>query len=291
MIMLGAIIGDMVGSVYEWENTSSLSFPIPDRKEHVTDDSVMTCAIASALLEGDMSKSSPDNLEKIRKKVIDEMRRWYLLFPDAGYGRSFLSWLKGENGYLPYGSYGNGAGMRISPIGWLATSEENLFALAKCCTDITHDHEEGIKGAEAIALGVFLSLHGCKKEEIRKRLLFFYPELADIDLLLEKGRRQGFDFSCQGTVPLAIAAFLKAKDEEETIRLAVSLGGDSDTIACMAGSLAEAYWQKDSVSGIERLLWPSIPEKIRDVVLLFHGKDRKGKILSEIEPSKKPSGI
>lgn len=268
--MIGAIVGDIIGSVYEWNNVFDTDFPIPDPRGHVTDDSVMTTAVASALCKSCPKDFSKKELETFQSTLIKEFRLWYQRYPDVGYGERFLSWLKGSNGYRPYGSYGNGSAMRISPVSFVCQSEREVLLLADATTRITHDHVDALLGGKALALGTFLALHGNRKEEIQKRLSLYYPELSDVDLVLEKGKGKGFDFSCRGTVPLAIASFLKGRNEEEVFRLAVSLGGDSDTIASMAGALAEAFYFPDCLSSLEKSVLISVPKVMLERILDFH---------------------
>lgn len=286
--MIGAIVGDVIGSVYEWDNIFDTDFPIPDSRGHVTDDSVMTVAVAEALEKAFPLDFSKGGMARFRMVLVQEFRHWYRLYPNVGYGKGFRKWLDGENGYQPYGSYGNGAGMRVSPVAWACATEEEVLLLSDAVTAITHDHPDAIKGARAISLGTFLALHGFDKKTIADRLSSFYPELSDAGAVLVNGKGKGFDFSCRGTVPLAIAAFLKGNSEEAVIRLAVSLGGDSDTIACMAGSLAEAFYHPSTLSSMEKSILLGIPEDIKNTILSFHLRFETKKAEAIEEYLKKP---
>ena len=242
--MLGAIIGDIVGSRFEFMDD------IRRRKDFVlftpscmpTDDTFMTLAVAEALL---LSKG---DTEALKEKVISSMKKVANDHPDTSWGERFYSWLFEESDPKPYNSFGNGAGMRISPVGWVAEDEEELKELSRIVTAVSHDHPEGIKGAEAVAMGVYLARKGKDKTEIRQRLRDYYPQLDDESFTIKNIHgRYGYDdegkwVTCQGSVPQAIIAFLDSEDFEDAIRNAVCIGGDSDTIGAMAGAIAEAYY-------------------------------------------------
>lgn len=229
--MIGAIIGDMVGSIYEFNNIKSTDFPFWNRKCSVTDDSVMSVAVAKWLLED--SGHTPEHLVK----CMVELGRKY---PRVGYGGHFRMWLMFDNPQ-PYNSWGNGAGMRVSPVGFYAGSLEYAERLAEVSAAVSHNHPEGIKGAQAISASIFLARSGKSKDEIREYVSDRFGYDLDRKIVdIREGYR--FDVSCQGSVPEAIIAFLDSDDYESAIRLAVSIGGDSDTIACMTGAIAEAYY-------------------------------------------------
>ena len=233
--MLGAIIGDICGSVYEFNNEKRMDkVELFARGCFPTDDSVMTAAVARALMD-----SQGDSDSVIRQTLVDAMHYYGHLFPRAGYGGRFFHWLS-KNGTRPYNSFGNGSGMRVSPAGWLyGTLEETLHA-AKLTAEVTHDHPEGIKGAQAIAAAVFLARTVRSKTEIRQ---FVEENFYALDFTLDEIRPYyAFDETCQGSCPQAIEAFLEGDSFEDVIRKAISLGGDSDTIAAMAGAIAEAYF-------------------------------------------------
>ena len=233
--MLGAIFGDIVGSVYEFNNTADLHFPLLSRYSRPTDDSIMTLAVARALME---TWGQPD--DAIRAALVREMRDFGARYPNGGYGGRFSDWLAADDPQ-PYGSFGNGSAMRVSPVGWLCGTMEGTLHLARLTAEVTHNHPEGIKGAQAIAAGVFLARAGQDKDAILRSLTerFHYDLTRTLD---EIRPTYGFYEICQKSVPEAIRAFYEGETYEDVIRRAVALGGDSDTIACMAGALAEAYY-------------------------------------------------
>lgn len=241
--MLGAIIGDIVGSRFEFseDDNRGKDFAFFASTCRATDDSFMTIAIAKALF---LSKG---NLEKLHDYAISCMQEVGRDHINTGWGGGFYKWILSSSP-KPYQSYGNGAGMRVSPVGWVSESEQEVKTLSKIVTQVSHDHEEGLKGAECVAMGVYLARIGKTKQEIRERLSEYYPILKDetftIDSLYGK---YGYDdygnwVTCQGSIPQAIIAFLESDSFENAVRLAVSIGGDSDTIGAMAGSIAEAYY-------------------------------------------------
>ncbi len=231
--MLGAIIGDIAGSRFEWHNHRSKEFELFTERCRPTDDSIMTFAIAKALLscEGDYSD--------LGEKAVYWMRKIGQPYSDCGYGGSFYSWMYSDDP-KPYGSYGNGAAMRVSPCGFIARDLDEAKALSKAVTEVTHNHPEGIKGAESVTAAIYLAREGSTKEEIREMIESEYYRL---DFTLD-GIRDSYRFNatCQGSVPQAIEAFLEADDFEDAIRNAISIGGDSDTIAAITGGIAEAYF-------------------------------------------------
>ena len=241
--MLGAIIGDMVGSIYEFNNIKDKRFFFLTKYSTITDDSVMTMAIARAQL--DCNEDIKGKLEfyeqKLYNKCIEYMVYYGKRFPKAGYGRRFAKWLKNDN-RTPYGSYGNDSAMRVSPVGWFCDSLEDTLHIAEITATPSHNHEEGIKGAQAIAAGIYLLRTGSSKEEVKQYVsdTFGY----DLDRKLDDIRpNYTFHVSCQKSVPEAFIAFLEGESFEDVIRNAISLGGDSDTIACMAGALAETIYE------------------------------------------------
>lgn len=236
--MLGAIAGDIIGSAYEHRPLKSKDFVLFHPRARYTDDSVLTIAVAAAILgDGDY------------RRAMHELGRRY---PDAGYGASFIQWLAADDP-APYGSWGNGAAMRVSPIGLAFDSVDTVLAEAARSAAVSHDHPEGIKGAQAAALAVYLARTTRDKARIRAEIgaRFGY----DLTRPLEALRRDyTFDVSCQGTLPAALLAFLDSDSYEDAVRNAVSLGGDADTLACIAGGIAEAYYGPVS---------PAIREKVR----------------------------
>ena len=224
--MIGAIAGDIIGSVYEFDPIKTTDFPLFQSNSVYTDDSVLTVAVADAILNG--------------KPYRDTVWTWGRRYPRAGYGGTFVRWLE-ANDPQPYGSWGNGSAMRVSPVGWAFATVDEVLQQAARSAEISHSHPEGVKGAQATALAIYLARTGADKARLRAALqeTFDYdltPTLADL--------RPGytFDVSCAGTVPPALIAFFEADSYEETVRNAVSLGGDSDTLACIAGSIAEAFY-------------------------------------------------
>ena len=231
--MLGAIIGDIVGSRFERHNHKSKDFELFTDRCRFTDDTAMTVAIAKALLEcnGDYTDLSNHAI-----RCMQEIGQKY---PNAGYGQIFYLWLH-KKAPEPYWSYGNGSAMRVSPVAYVAKSAQECINLADAITKVSHDHPEGMKGAEAAALATWGAMRGIPKGAIRAHIEEWYYILDfTIDEIRPKYR---FDASCQGSVPQAIEAFLESENFEDTIRIAVSLGGDSDTIAAIAGGIAGAYY-------------------------------------------------
>ena len=231
--MLGALIGDIAGSRFEMYNLKSKEFRFFDRKCRPTDDSIMSLAIAKALLGCD------GNYDGLSEKAVSTMQELGRLYPRAGYGGRFKKWLLAENPE-PYNSFGNGSGMRVGPCGYAAKSLDEAKELSAMVTRVTHNHPEGMRGAEAIATSVYLARTGKTKEEIKDHIQENYYWLGfTIDGIRDIYK---FDVSCQGSVPIALEAFLESTDFEDAIRTAISVGGDSDTIAAMTGAVAEAYY-------------------------------------------------
>ena len=234
--MIGAILGDMIGAPYEFDRSpKTKDFPLFQRKTEFTDDSVMTIAVAEALLK---TKGKTD--DEIRTALIISMRRWGRRYPDAGYGARFYRWLNAWHP-KPYGSYGNGAAMRVSAAGWLYDSLEETRHIAGLTAEVTHNHPEGIKGAQAAASAIFLARTGRGKDEIREYIIreFGYDLSRTCDQIRPDYHHVE---SCQETVPEAVTAFMEGTDFEDVIRTAVSLGGDCDTLTCIAGGMAEAMY-------------------------------------------------
>lgn len=224
--MIGAIAGDIIGSPYEWSNIKTTEFPLFGAQSVFTDDTVLTVAVAECLLY-DLDYTS-------------RFKAYYDRYPRAGFGGAFKQWARSFE-TAPYGSYGNGSAMRVSPVAWAFETWDEVQAEARLSAAVTHDHPEGIRGAQAIAAAIFLARTGQEKGAIKQRIeeTFAYDLNDTIDALRET---YSFDVSCQGSVPQAIIAFLESESYEEAVRKAISIGGDSDTLACMAGSIAEAYY-------------------------------------------------
>ena len=234
--MYGALLGDMIGAPYEFDRgDKTKEFPLFCKYSHFTDDSVMTIAVAEALLDFRFRED-----EDIKAGLVESMRKWGKKYPNAGYGRKFYHWLHSRHPE-PYGSYGNGSAMRVSSAGWLFDTIDETRHMARLTAEVTHNHPEGIKGAEATASAIFLARTGHSKDEIRDYIVreFGY----DLSRTCDQIRPEYYhNESCQKTVPEAITAFLEGTDFEDVIRTAVSLGGDCDTLTCIAGSIAEAYY-------------------------------------------------
>lgn len=231
--MIGAIIGDISGSRYERHNNKSKEFPLFDKKCRLTDDSIMSLAVAKAILE------SEGAVEELSHKAVIHMQGLGRAYSNAGYGGSFSKWIMTPDP-KPYNSYGNGAAMRVGPCGFAAGNIDEAKELSALVTKVSHNHPEGMKGAEAIAVAVYLAKTGETKDNIRK---YIEENYYQIDFTIDGIRdTYKFDVSCQGSVPVAFEAFFESSDFEDAIRLAISVGGDSDTIAAMAGSVAEAYY-------------------------------------------------
>jgi ADP-ribosylglycohydrolase len=225
--MIGAITGDIVGSVYEWYRIKTVEFPLFSDQSIFTDDTVLTIAVAKAIVHN--------------SSYVSTIRDFAMRYPDKSYGGYFREWIH-DHQMGPYNSWGNGSAMRVSPVGFAAQSEEWVLKEAKRSAEITHNHPEGIKGAQATAMAIFLAKRGNSKKDIKTKIEkeFGY----NLSRPIEKIRPDySFDESCQGTVPEAIISFLEASDFESTIRNAISLGGDADTLACIAGGIAEAYYR------------------------------------------------
>ncbi len=242
-IMRGAIVGDIVGSVYERAHTKSTEFPLLSEGSCFTDDTVLTVATAHALLtDGDFAAAY---------RTIGRQ------YPYAGYGGAFRRWLRVDDGG-PYNSFGNGSAMRVSPVAWVATSEAECLALAHDSAAVTHDHPFGDAGAQATALAIWMLRHGADKATVRAELAqrFAY----DLDRTVETIRPSySFDVTCQGSVSEAIIAFMDSDSVESAVRLAISLGGDADTQAAIAGSLAEAAY-----GGVPAALWQQVLPRLSD---------------------------
>lgn len=240
--MLGAIIGDIVGSRFEFNNTNSMDFELFTDESTYTDDTICTVAIADAILNG--------------KSYKDSLLEWCRKYPNpkGAYGGSFANWIHSADPQ-PYNSFGNGSAMRVSPIGWAFDSYQEVLEQAELSAAVSHNHPEGIKGAQCVADLIYHLRTGKIDKDAVKRCVenSFGYEIPPVDHIRETNT---FNETCQGTVPQAISCFLEAKDFEETIRLAISIGGDSDTIGAIAGSIAESYYpinENITTSAIERL--------------------------------------
>lgn len=254
-ILIGAIAGDIIGSIYEFNPIKSIDFPLFKEHSRFTDDTVMTIANADWLLTG-------DSLSGI---MLDYGNR----YPRAGYGKSFYNWLQ-KDIPQPYNSFGNGSAMRVSPVGWVLDTLEETLKKAKESAEITHNHPEGIKGAQATAACIYLARTGKSKQEIKGYIesTFGYNLSQTCD---EIRIAYQFDVTCQGSVPESIIAFLESKDFEDAIRLAISLGGDADTMGAITGSIAEAYY-RNVPDHIKEEILKRLPEEFINVMEKFYKK-------------------
>jgi len=243
--MIGAIAGDIIGSRWEMINYSAnksfenyLDFPLFTDQSKFTDDTVLSCAIAKVLME-----NNPE--DKIQQRFAEELKLFGRKYPLAGYGSSFIQWLDAP-GLEPGDSWGNGAAMRVSSVGFACKDLDSVLRIAKLSAMPTHGHPEGIAGAQAIAAAIFMATEKWEKKDIKKQItrMFSYDLYKTLDEI-----RPTYEFSsyARNTVPQAIIAFLEGDDYESTIRKAISIGGDSDTIACMAGGIAQAYYGIENI--------------------------------------------
>lgn len=259
--MLGAIIGDIVGSRFEWNNHRDKDFEFLTYKCFPTDDSIMSLAIAQAIL---VSKPNHSDLSKNAIECMQSVGRNY---PDCGYGGSFYNWMFSDNP-KPYNSYGNGAAMRVSPAGFAATSLEEAKELSRLVTEVTHNHPEGIKGAEATAVAIYLAKSGSSILEIRDYINDnYYPMNFTLDDIRDIYK---FNETCQDTIPQALQAFFESTDFEDAIRNAISIGGDSDTLAAICGGVAEAYY--GIPTDIRKHALTFLDQKLMQLLILFENK-------------------
>ncbi len=255
--MIGAIAGDIIGSVFEWNNIKTTDFPLFSKDSRYTDDTVHTIALADSIL---------NNIN-----YIDKLKEYTRAYPSADYGGDFQRWAFSED-RGPYNSWGNGAAMRVSPVGFAYSSLDEVLEKAKESAEVTHNHPEGIKGAQSTASSIFLAKNGKTKEEIK---LFIETQFGyNLNFTLDEIRpNYSFDVSCQGSVPQAIKAFLESESYEQSIRLAISIGGDSDTIACINGGIAQAFY-----GGVPEKIKRKIPkfldDNLNEVVIKFCTKYR-----------------
>ena len=253
--MLGAIVGDIVGSIYEFDNIKTKDFPFFGDGCGFTDDTVLTVAVADWLLDG-----TSDLTEKLVK--------WTCKYPGCSYGGMYLSWINKGSRRTPYGSYGNGSAMRVSPVAWVASDEDEVMALARSSAEVTHNHPEGIKGAQAAALAIWMAKENAPPEDIRRIISnkFKYDLAQTVDQIRAW---YTFDETCQKTVPQAIICALDATDFEDAIRNAISIGGDSDTVAAIAGGIAEGLF---GVPGeVEAKARSFLPVEFTEIIDRFRG--------------------
>lgn len=261
--ILGAIVGDVVGSKFEFNNFRSKNFKIPSSKEDkkqgydFTDDTIMTVAVCDILIHN--------------KDVVKTFQEYGLKYPSS-YGCSFSQWLRNKNP-LPYNSFGNGSAMRISPVGWFANSEEDVRKLSKKITQVTHNHPEGLKGAEVTAMCVYYARKGKSKDFIKKYVEQYYNLDFDYEVLK---KNYYFNETCQNTVPQAIYCFLISNNFEDCVRTSVSIGGDTDTLAAISCSIASAYYSKlndETVSKISLNIYDNfLPKEFKSILKEFFEK-------------------
>ena len=258
--MYGAILGDIIGSAYEFDshNCKSKVFPLFSSRSTFTDDTVMTLAVADAL----MKVTPEDSDETIKLELTRSMQAIGRHYPYCGYGGRFFRWMFSENPQ-PYGSYGNGSGMRVSSAGWFYDDLDTVLRMAKLTADVSHNHPEGVKGAQTIASAIFLARTGSSKADIKAYVEenFHYDLSRTCDEIRPTYHHVE---SCQGSVPEAVIAFLEGSDFEDVIRTAVSIGGDSDTIADMAGAIAEAFYGVPEELKTECRAW--LPEDLSKIL-------------------------
>jgi len=259
-LIIGAVAGDIIGSVYEWNNVKTLDFDLFCYKSKFTDDSVLTLATMYAIIN--------------QKDYAETYQSFSRNYPNRGYGGNFRDWIASDNPQ-PYNSWGNGSAMRVSPVGWYGGSLDDVMAEARRSAEVTHNHPEGIKGAQSTAAAIYMARTGKSKDEIKKFIVDTFQ--YNLDRKIDDIRRDyAFDESCQGSVPEAIIAFLESTDFENAIRLAISIGGDSDTIACITGGIAEAYYQAVPENIIENVL-KILPDELIEIIEQFSMKYRTGK--------------
>ncbi|MFQ5451303.1 MAG: ADP-ribosylglycohydrolase family protein [Nitrospinaceae bacterium] len=250
--MIGAIAGDIIGSVYENHNIKTTAFPLFSAESTFTDDTVLTVALADSILHD--------------ADFAAKLKEYYGLYPNAGYGSGFIRWASSPS-REPYNSWGNGSAMRVSPVGFACDTLEEVLDRAQKSAAVTHNHPEGIKGAQAAAAAVFLARTGKSKKAIAEYIAttFGYRLDEPLDSIREHYR---FDPSCQGTVPQAVTAFLESENFEDAVRKGVSIGGDSDTIACICGAIAHAFY-KEIPDPILDKVYQTLDSRLRRVVTLF----------------------
>ena len=232
--MIGAILGDIIGSRFEFNNYLGKDFELLTRRCEFTDDTVMTCAVAEALMD------SREDYSDLSEKAVAAMQRLGRLYPNAGYGARFYHWVFANNPQ-PYNSCGNGSAMRVSPVGFAARDVEEAKRLSAAVTCISHDHPEGMKGAEATAVAIVMARQGKSKEEIRAEMEKYYELSTSVDAYRRAWDGHGKEI-CQVSMPQALTCFFEGEDYEDVIRNCISIGGDSDTLAAIAGGIAEAYY-------------------------------------------------
>ena len=261
-MLMGAILGDIAGSIYEFDPHKSTDINLQDKRMDYTDDTIMTIAVADWIL---------NDKRHTMNGLVERMQQWGRRYPHpmGAYGNMFSQWLRSDNP-MPYNSWGNGSAMRVSAVGFAFDTLEETMNVAKKCAEVTHNHPEGIKGAQATAAAIFMARTDSPKEVIRRYITDTFG--YNLDRSCDDIRpTYGFAGSCQGTVPESIIAFLDSKDYEDALRLCISLGGDADTMGAITGAIAGAYYNKMPYAlyefGMDKL-----PKDIQNVVGLFNSK-------------------
>ena len=274
-MLFGAVIGDIVGSKYEFDNIRTKKFEFFDDDMFYTDDTVMSVAVYEAL-----KNTKENNYENLREETVKQMQLYGRQYPYCSYGGRFAMWLREPNPQ-PYNSFGNGSAMRVSPVAYFAESIEEVRELSKQVTDVTHSHPEGIKGAEATAVAVYMALNKCDKKEIKK---YIEDNYYNMDFDYEELRKNyRFNEICQDTVPQALYCFFESKDFEDAIRTGISIGGDSDTLCAITGAVAEAYYgvnkkmQKEALKYLDNHLKNKVIEAEMFVERNMKNSKKKGR--------------
>ncbi len=267
--MIGAIFGDIIGSRFEFHNILTKRFPLFDVNNTFTDDTVMTCAVAKALVD------SKDDFSNLSSTTVKDMLSVGRNYPNCGYGSKFIRWINTDDPQ-PYNSFGNGAAMRVSPVGFIARNVKEAKRLSREVTKVSHNHEEGLRGAEATAVAIVMARQGKSKDEIRKEMEKYY----DLSTTVDRFRAMSFGHgkeTCQVSMPQALACFFEGRDYIDVIRNCISIGGDSDTLAAIAGGIAEAFYGMP-----EWAMWYAksvLPDELRDICDEFEewSKNREAK--------------
>lgn len=266
-MIFGSLIGDVIGSYYEWHNVKHENFELFNKGSTYTDDSVMTIATADAL----MCMDDFCNEGNIKITFAAKYKQYYSRYPEAGYGGNFINWAKSDS-IKAYNSFGNGSAMRVSPVSYVSDDINKVRKLAKLSASVTHNHKEGIKGAEAVASAIFLTLRGYDKQYIKEYIEnnFKYNLNRKLDDIRPSYK---FDVSCQGSVPEAIIAFLESENFEDSIRKAISIGGDSDTIAAITASISKPYYKyvpENIIDKVSYLIDYGLKKTMREFVIKYN---------------------
>lgn len=278
--MIGAIIGDVIGSVYEGDKrrAKEKNFELFSFKSRCTDDTIMSIAVGQALV----NTYKESNIEKIQEELVKQLQLFGRLYPNAGYGRKFKEWIFEENPE-PYNSFGNGSAMRVSPVFWLYDNLQDINKYAEITASVTHNHEEGIKGACAIASAIYLANEKKSKNDIKEYIeKNFGYNLKSMAQITEEDINHGA--SCQITVPVAIQAFLEGEDFEDVLRIAIFAGGDADTVACMACSIAEVYYEipNELLEFAYSKMDNCLKKSFRDILTIINRKNRLNDNLKKV---------